>query len=40
MKINITTIFGFKLQLTVFYKDTVNRESTLIGLALIKQGEN
>lgn len=37
MKLNLTTVFGFKLQLTVLFKDTTNREFTLIGIALIKE---
>jgi hypothetical protein len=40
MKINLTTIFGFKLQLTAFFMDYKTGEFTLLGLDLIKQLES
>lgn len=39
MKINLTTIFGFKLQLTAFYHDYSTGEFTLLGLNLLKEVE-
>lgn len=37
MKINLTTIFGFKLQLTAFFHNYRTGEFTLLGLDLIKE---
>lgn len=39
MNINLTTIFGFKLQLTVGYYDKKNKEYTAIGINLVKNME-
>ncbi len=38
MNINLTTILGFKLQLTVGYYDTNCDEFTMLGINLIKKG--
>ena len=39
MNFNLTTIFGFKLQLSVGYYDKANKEFTAIGINLIKTTE-
>ena len=39
MNFNLTTIFGFKLQLSVGYYDKANKEFTALGLNLIKSTE-
>ena len=39
MNFNLTTIFGFKLQLSVGYYDKANKELTALGLNLIKSTE-
>lgn len=39
MNFNLTTIFGFKLQLSVGYYDKANKEFTAIGINLVKQQE-
>lgn len=39
MNFNITTIFGFKLQLTVAYYEPKTKEFTALGLNLIKTME-
>lgn len=36
MNFNLTTIFGFKLQLTVGFYDNANKEFTAIGINLVK----
>lgn len=36
MNFNLTTIFGFKLQLSIGYYDKANKEFTAIGINLIK----
>ena len=36
MNFNITTIFGFKLQLTIGYYDDANKEFTAVGINLVK----
>lgn len=36
MKFNLTTIFGFKLQLTIGYYDNTNKEFTALGINLVK----
>lgn len=38
MNFNLTTIFGFKLQLTVGYYDNNCDEFTMLGINLIKKG--
>lgn len=40
MKINLTKIFGFKLQLTAFFMDYKTGKFTLLGLDLIKKLES
>lgn len=37
MNFNLTTVFGFKLQLTIGYYDNANKEFTAIGINLIRQ---
>lgn len=37
MNFNLTTIFGFSLQLTVGFYDEKNKEFTAIGINLIKK---
>lgn len=37
MNFNLTTLFGFSLQLTVGFYDQYNNEFTLIGLNLLKK---
>lgn len=39
MNFNLTTIFGFKLQLSVGYYDKANKEFTAVGINLVKQTE-
>jgi hypothetical protein len=39
MNFNITTIFGFKLQLTVAYYEPATKEFTALGINLIKNME-
>lgn len=39
MNFNLTTIFGFKLQLTVGYYDAANKEFTAFGINLVKSTE-
>lgn len=39
MNINLTTIFGFKLQLSIGYYDKANKEFTAIGINLVKTME-
>lgn len=39
MNFNLTTIFGFKLQLTVGYYDSLNKEFTALGINLVKTME-
>lgn len=39
MNFNLTTIFGFKLQLSVGYYDKLNKEFTAIGINLVKTEE-
>ncbi len=39
MNFNLTTIFGFKLQLSVGYYDKNNKEFTALGINLIKSTE-
>lgn len=39
MNFNLTTIFGFKLQLTVGFYDKANKEFTAIGINLVKNTE-
>lgn len=39
MNFNLTTLFGFKLQLTVCYYDELNDEFTLCGINLLKKGK-
>lgn len=39
MNFNLTTIFGFKLQLSVGYYDKNNKEFTAIGINLVKKTE-
>lgn len=39
MNFNLTTIFGFKLQLTICYYESKTDEFTLAGINLIKKGE-
>lgn len=39
MNFNLTTIFGFKLQLTVGYYDRANKEFTALGVNLVKTME-
>lgn len=39
MNFNLTTIFGFKLQLSVGYYDKANKEFTAIGINLVKKTE-
>ncbi|UPW41368.1 hypothetical protein [Dipodfec virus UA06Rod_22] len=40
MNFNLTTIFGFAVQVTIGYYDSANKEFTLCGLNLIKKMEN
>lgn len=39
MNFNLTTIFGFKLQLTIGFYDNANKEFTALGINLIKKTE-
>ena len=39
MNINLTTIFGFKLQLTVAYYEPATKEFTALGINLIRNME-
>ena len=39
MNFNLTTLFGFKLQLTICFYDAPNDEFTLAGINLIKSGK-
>ncbi len=39
MNFNLTTILGFKLQLSVGYYDNKNKEFTAIGINLVKATE-
>lgn len=39
MNFNLTTIFGFSLQVTLGYYDQANKEFTLAGINLIKKIE-
>lgn len=39
MNFNLTTIFGYSLQLTVFFYDEKNDEFTFAGVNLIKKGK-
>lgn len=38
MNFNLTTIFGYALQLTIGYYDTNCDEFTMLGINLIKKG--
>ena len=38
MNFNLTTLFGFSLQLTIGYYDEKCEEFTMLGLNLIKKG--
>lgn len=38
MNFNLTTLFGFSLQLTIGYYDKACDEFTMIGINLIKKG--
>lgn len=40
MNFNLTTIFGFALQLTIGYYDEKCKEFTALGINLIKKTEN
>lgn len=39
MNFNLTTIFGFSLQVTIGYYDQYNKEFTLAGINLVKKTE-
>ena len=39
MNFNLTTIFGYALQLTVAWYDEAHDEFTLVGINLIKRGK-